>query len=315
MKKIVGLTLIVAVALALVVTAVPTQTTRAQGNTLVIESWRNDDLTIWEDVIIPAFNAQYPDIEVVFSPTAPDEYDAALGAKLESSTAGDLITCRPFDRSLELFNRGHLVSLNDLPGLEHFGDVARSAWITDDGSDVFCVPMASVIHGFIYNADAFAELGLEEPTTIDEFYAVLDAIKDSGMYAPLVMGTTDQWEAATMGYQNIGPVYWGGEEGRLALIDGTAKINDAQFVAPLEELAKWAPYLMEGYQAQAYPDSQNAFTLGLGAIYPTGSWEISGFRANADFELGAFPPPVLNDGDTCYISDHVDIALGLNAAS
>jgi raffinose/stachyose/melibiose transport system substrate-binding protein len=31
--------------------------------------------------------------------------------------------------------------------------------------------------------------------------------------------------------------------------------------------------------------------------------------------LGAFPPPVAAAGDTCYISDHTDIALGLNAAS
>ena len=31
--------------------------------------------------------------------------------------------------------------------------------------------------------------------------------------------------------------------------------------------------------------------------------------------MGAFPPPVPNAGDDCYISDHVDIAIGLNAAS
>ena len=100
-----------------------------------------------------------------------------LNTKLQGGTAGDLITCRPFDASLELFQQGHLASLNDLSGMENFSDVAKSAWITDDGSDVFCVPMASVIHGFIYNADAFEALGLEEPTTEAEFYAVLDAIK------------------------------------------------------------------------------------------------------------------------------------------
>ena len=31
--------------------------------------------------------------------------------------------------------------------------------------------------------------------------------------------------------------------------------------------------------------------------------------------MGAFPPPVKNAGDTCYISDHTDIAIGLNAKS
>ncbi|MCA9903615.1 MAG: carbohydrate ABC transporter substrate-binding protein [Anaerolineae bacterium] len=282
---------------------------------LVIESWRNDDLTIWEDTILPAFEAQYPNIDVVFSPSAPTEYNAALNAKLEGGTAGDLITCRPFDLSLGLFQAGYLASLNDLPGMENFGDVAKSAWITDDGSDVFCVPMASVIHGFIYNADIFAELGLEEPTTVSEFYAVLDAIKENGMYTPIVMGTNDQWEAATMGYQNIGPNYWKGEEGRLGLINGTAKYNEGGFLQAFEALAAWQPYLGDGYQAQTYSDSQNAFSLGLGAIYPAGSWDISVFRANADFELGAFKPPVPDGQTDCYISDHTDIAMGMNAAS
>jgi raffinose/stachyose/melibiose transport system substrate-binding protein len=283
--------------------------------TLTIESWRNDDLTIWEDTILPVFEAQYPNIDVVFAPTAPTEYNAALNAKLDGGTAGDLITCRPFDASLALFQQGYLASLNDLPGMDQFGDVAKSAWVTDDGSDVFCVPMASVIHGFLYNADIFAELSLEEPETLSAFYAVLDAIAADGQYTPLVMGTADQWESATMGFQNIGPNFWRGEEGRLGLIDGTAKYNEGGFLAAFEELAKWAPYLGEGYEAQSYPDSQNVFALGLGAIYPSGSWDIAVFRSTADFELGAFRPPVQDGQDECFISDHTDIAMGMNAAT
>jgi raffinose/stachyose/melibiose transport system substrate-binding protein len=286
----------------------------AQSGELTIESWRNDDLRIWNEQIIPAFNAKYPDIKVTFAPTAPTEYNAALAAKLEAGTAGDLITCRPFDASLELFNKGYLASLNDLPGMENFGDVAKSAWITDDGSDVFCVPMASVIHGFIYNKAIFDELGLSEPTTNEEFLALLQTIKDDGSYAPLVMGTKDQWEAATMGYQNIGPNYWAGEEGRKGLIAGTAKYNEGGFLQAFEALAAWQPFLIDGYEAVAYPDAQNAFSSGLGAIYPAGSWDISTFNA-AGVEMGAFRPLPPAGQEQCYISDHVDIAMGLNAAS
>lgn len=282
---------------------------------LVIESWRNDDLAIWEDSIIPAFEADNPNISVSFAPTAPAEYNAVLQTKLEGGTAGDLITCRPFDASLSLFESGFLASLNDVSAMSNFGDVAKSAWITDDGSDVFCVPMASVIHGFIYNADAFAELGLDVPETEDEFFAVLDAIKADGTYAPLAMGTTDQWEAATMGFQNIGPNYWAGETGRLALISGDGKLTDQAYVDTFTTLARWADYLPTGFEAVAYPDSQNLFTLGRAAIYPAGSWEISLFNEQAAFEMGAFKPPVKNAGDTCYISDHTDIALGMNATT
>lgn len=283
--------------------------------TLTIESWRNDDLKIWQEKLIPAFEAKNPGIKVNFAPTAPTEYNAALNAKLDAGSAGDLITCRPFDASLELFNKGHLADLTSLPGMENFSPVAKSAWTTDDGSKTFCVPMASVIHGFIYNKDAFDQLGIAVPTTEDEFFAALEKIKADGIYIPMAMGTKDLWEAATMGYQNIGPNYWKGEEGRLALIKGEQKLTDAAWVEPYKTLAKWKDYLGDGFQAQTYPDSQNLFTLGRAAIYPAGSWEISGFNTQAQFKMGAFPPPVKTAGDTCYISDHNDIGIGLNAKS
>ncbi len=290
-------------------------TATAQDVTLTIESWRNDDLTIWQDQIIPAFEAAHPGIKVQFTPSAPTEYNAALNSKLDAGSAGDLITCRPFDASLSLYQGGKLADLSGLAAMANFSDVAKSAWQTDDGAATFCVPMASVIHGFIYNKDAFDALGLAPPATMEEFYAALDKIKEDGTYVPMAMGTIDQWEAATMGYQNIGPNYWKGEEGRLALIKGEQKLTDEPWVAPFRELAKWKDYLGDGYEAQTYPDSQNLFTLGRAAIYPAGSWEISGFNAQAGFTMGAFPPPVAAAGDTCYISDHTDIAIGMNAAT
>lgn len=285
---------------------------QAEDVTLTVESWRNDDLAIWQEKIIPAFEAKNPGIKVVFAPTAPTEYNAALNAKLDAGSAGDLITCRPFDASLELFKKGHLAGLNDLPGMENFSPVAKAAWTTDDGATAFCVPMASVIHGFIYNKDAFDTLGISVPTTEAEFFAALDKIKAEGSYIPMAMGTKDLWEAATMGYQNIGPTYWKGEEGRAALIKGEQKLTDDAWVEPYRVLAKWKDYLGDGFEAQTYPDSQNLFTLGRAAIYPAGSWEIGLFNTQAKFKMGAFPPPVKNAGDTCYISDHNDIGVGLN---
>jgi raffinose/stachyose/melibiose transport system substrate-binding protein len=287
----------------------------AEDVTLTIESWRNDDLSIWQEKIIPAFEAENPGIKVKFTPSAPAEYNAVLNSKLDAGSAGDLITCRPFDTSLALYDKGHLASLADLSGMNNFSDVAKSAWITDDGKNPFCVPMASVIHGFIYNVEALEDAGVAVPATEAEFFAALDAIKAKGNYIPMAMGTADQWEAATMGYNNIGPNYWKGEEGRNALIAGTQKLTDDAWVEPYRQLAKWKDYLGDGFEAQSYPDSQNLFTLGRAAIYPAGSWEITGFNANADFKMGAFIPPVQNASDECHISDHTDIAIGMNANS
>ena len=288
----------------------------AQKTELKIESWRNDDLKIWRDTIIPAFEKQHPNIKVTFSPTAPAEYNAVLETKLKGGTAGDIVACRPFDASLNLYNAKQLTSLNDLKGLQNFSDVAKAAWTTDDGKTTFCVPTAAVIHGFLYNKALFKDLGLSEPKTEKEFLATLEKIKKNSRLAPLVMGTKDQWEAATMGYQNIGPTLWNGERGRTGLIKGTAQYNKGGFLQAFEALSRWTPYLPQGYQAIAYPDAQNLFAQGRGVIYPAGSWDISTFRQmNPKLELGAFPPYTFTSGQKCVINDHPDIGFGLNAAS
>lgn len=302
--------------LASLVTASVTVSSAALAATVItIESWRAEDQAIWDEKILPVFEKQYPDIDVQFKPTTATEYNAALNARLAGGTAGDIITCRPFDNALAMYDSGYLADIKSLEGLSNFSDVAKGAWSTDNGDASFCVPMASVIHGFMYNKEAFAELGIEVPTTEADFYAAMDKIKADGTYIPMAMGTKDQWEAATMGYTNVGPAYWGGEEGRLGLIDGSAKLTDDVFVEGFRQMAKWTPYLGDGFQAQGYTDSQNLFTLGRAAVYPTGSWEITGFQENADFEMGAFAPPKKDADSKCYISDHTDIGIGMNAAT
>jgi raffinose/stachyose/melibiose transport system substrate-binding protein len=283
------------------------------GVTLTIESWRSDDKQVWDDTIIPAFEEGHPDIHLKYQPTAPTEYNAALENKLDGGEAGDIIACRPFDISLELYDAGHLAAVDDLEGMDAFGDIARSGWITDDGSTTYCVPIASVIHGFYYNKEAFDALNLQVPETMADFHTVLDAIAQDGTYTPIAQGTGDQWDIAEVDYTGIGPNYWKGEQGRQAIIDGQAKFTDTAYVAPLEEMATWGRYMPNGFEALTNDDSKVFFANGDGAIYPGGSWDITGFERDADFDIGVFKPPVPNGGDPCYISDHVDIGMGMNA--
>ncbi|MES2739719.1 MAG: ABC transporter substrate-binding protein [Pseudomonadota bacterium] len=287
----------------------------AQAGTLAIESWRVDDKALWETVLIPAFQKSHPGITVTFTPTAPTEYDSSLAARLAGGTAGDLIACRPFDVALSLYRKGHLDQLDGKPGMQNFPATAQVAWQTDDGKQTFCMPIASVIHGFLYNKAIFKKLNLQPPKTEAQFFSVLDAVKKSGTTAPLALGTADQWESSQIVFTNIGPNYWHGEQGRKALIDGSAKLTDAPFVGALEYEAKLGSYLSKGASAQTYGDSQNLFALGRAAIYPAGSWDIAYFNQTKGLELGAFPPPVRHDGDKCYISDHMDIGMGVNTKS
>ena len=286
----------------------------AEDVTITIESWRSDDQAIWDEQIIPVFEAAYPHIDVVFAPTTPLEYPPALRTRLEGGIAGDLITCFPFDRSRELFEDGHLASLSDLDGIDSFGPSAQNAWLSADGSTPYCVPIASIIQGFYYNVDALNELGLSVPETESEFFGVLQAILDDGTYTPIGTGLAE-WEAEHILFQNIGANYWKGEEGRLALINGEDKVTDQEYIDTFDTLARLGPFMHRGASGITYPDGKILFETGQAVIYPGGSWEISGFDANADFEFDAFRTPRPDDQDECYIVDHIDLAIGLNPAS
>lgn len=286
---------------------------QATAGTLVIDSWRVDDKALWETVLIPAFERTHPDVQVRFAPLDPIEYDAALATRLARGTAGDLIACRPFDASLALYRKGYLERLDGKAGMQHFTPAARVAWQTDDGKSTFCMPVASVIHGFLYNKAIFRKLDLQPPRTVDDFFAVLEVLKKAGV-TPLALGTKDQWEASQIVFTNIGPNYWRGEAGRAALIAGRARLTDAPYVDALRFEARLGGYLGKGAATQGYGASQAQFAAGQAAIYPTGSWDIAYFGKTA-LELGAFAPPVPRAGQPCFISDHMDLGIGVNKKS
>ncbi|WP_378081132.1 ABC transporter substrate-binding protein [Aeromonas bestiarum] len=280
---------------------------------LVIESWRIDDKALWEQKIIPAFEAAHPGIQVKFNGVQNVDYMPTLWASLKDGKAGDLITCRPFDDSLALFKAGHLAELTEMSGMENFPSFAQSPWQTDSGAQTFCVPMASVIHGFFYNKKIFSELGLTVPQTRDAFFAALDKVKADGRYVPLAMSGSESWVSSELGFQNIGPNYWKGEDGRLALIGGQERLDNPQYVKVFEELARWRPYLGEGGESRDYATTNELFTSGKAAFYVAGSWEIAPFTGKVDF--GVMRPPVAKQGDGCFFTDHTDIGMGLNPAS
>ena len=201
--------------------------------------------------------------------------------------------------------------------MENFSDVAKSAWIDRRRRQTtFCVPMASVIHGFIYNKDAFDKLGIAVPTTEAEFFAALDKIKADGTYIPMAMGTNDQWEAATMGYQNIGPNYWKGEEGRQALIKGEQKLTDAHWVEPYADACQvegLSRRRLRGADLSGQPEPVHARPRRRSIRPARGKSPASTRRPSSRWAPSRRRSK--NAGDTCYISDHTDIAIGLNAKS
>ncbi|MGL4752928.1 MAG: ABC transporter substrate-binding protein [Aeromonadaceae bacterium] len=285
----------------------------AMSTTLTMETWRVDDQALWQQTLLPLLHKTAPDLDVKLNPVKTSEYDATLQQRLENKTAGDLIICRPYDQSLALFKAGHLVDLTDFPGMENFPSFAKSAWQTDTGAATFCLPIASVIQGFFYNVDIFKQLQLTPPTTREEFFAVLERIRQDGRYLPLALAAHDNWVVSELGFLNIGPAYWKGEDGRLALIHGESTFTSAPFVAAFDELRQWRPYIGPAAESRTEAQTVADFANGKAAIIVAGSWSIPQFTGKVNF--AAFHPPVGKRGDACYFVDHTDMGIGINSAS
>ena len=285
----------------------------AVASELVLETWRVEDATLWKEKILPAFAAKHPDIKVSLHTIPSSDYDTQVQQLLADGKAGDLITCRPYDASLNLFKKGYLEDLTDFPGMENFPSFAKAAWQTDTGAQGFCLPVASVIQGFYYNKTLFKEAGLEVPNTRDAFFAALDKFKADGKVQPLALAAHDNWVVSELGYQNIGPNYWKGEDGRIALIDGKARFTDAAYRGVFEELARWRDYAGAAPADVTEGKAIELFTSGQAAVLPAGSWAISQLNGKVDY--GVFPPPVAQNGDNCFFTDHTDMGIGINSKS
>ena len=284
-----------------------------EKTTITLATWRTEDTVLWETEVIPVFEAEHPDIKVVYQPTDTNDYNATVQASIEGGTAADLIMCRPFDVNRAWIADGYFDDLSGLEAVSTFSDTALAAWTGEDGTP-YCVPTASVLAGFYYNKAIFDELGLEIPTTMDEFYGVLDAVQKDGTYAPIALGSADGWQLAYNVLYSLGPNYWKGEEGRLGLIDGTQKLTDPDFVDAFQATADLIPYLPEGYQSLSYEDMMQLFTLGQAAILPDGSWDITA-ATSTGLDVGVFAAPVVAEGDQRYLQEMPDMAIGLSATS
>lgn len=303
--------LLLSIVLVLVVGMVVPAQAQDEKVTLVMGSWRVDDVAQME-TILAAFNAEYPNIEVVFDPTNPPDYNATLQSQFETGTAPDLMYLRSFATGRGLYDQGFIADISDLPGLhDAFSEEALSVWSTEDGVN-YGVPALAVSHGIYYNMDLFAELGLEVPQTWEDLLVVAQALEDAG-YDAFANASGDPWTIAEIVFMNIAPTFIGGYEGRMAYLNGERCFNDENAVAAFQAVADLGPYVPEDQAALTYYDSQQIFLLGEAGMWLGGSWDIPLFESEEpDFEWSVFAIPAPAGQDMGYVTFHLDAGMGMN---
>jgi raffinose/stachyose/melibiose transport system substrate-binding protein len=281
---------------------------------LTFWSWRTEDVDAYE-TFIDAFQEMEPGIDVDFEPYRNTEYNTILSTAMQGGGGPDIAHLRAYGGMEPLAQAGHLVRLDgEIAQLQDFDPgILLGATNRADGG-VYGVPFALQTIQVLYNVTMFEELGLEEPTTWDEFIAVAEALQESGVNA-LANGTSDPWTVETL-FGGVAPSYYGCTAFFDEISAGATDFTDPRFRAGLERMTMIEPYLAENHTGIGYTDMQTLFAFEQAGMLIGGSYEL-GVMAdlNPMLEIGAFPVPPQNAGDETCISFYVDGSYGVNAAT
>lgn len=163
----------------------------------------------------------------------------------------------------------------------------------------FHISQDTGMQGVVYNKDIFEDLGLSIPTNFEEFLAVCEKIKASGV-TPVFMPYKDNWSA------NIWPA---------AAFANFASKNDPTFFDDLNsnkrkwsDIPEFQTFLQQQYEVykQGYTNADvlsDSYDMAVGkflnkevAMMFMGDWLIEGvLQQDPDMRLGVFPIPSEQD--------------------
>ena len=199
-------------------------------------------------------------IKIDFQISPDAQWRDLIKVKLDSGEAPDIICVdTPIGLASSIHMDEYCVDLSDQEWVERMDESARSAVSVDDKT--YGITFAGAkMYFYLYNKDIFNELGLEVPTTYEEFKDVCQTILDSG--------TTPIYEATTNGWHQVLPLF---ETGGLWLADDPEIYNELnanekdlddipQLLTIIEQLQECAEagYFGEDYLSNAWENAKEA---------------------------------------------------------
>ena len=152
---------------------------------------------------------------------------------------------------------------------------------------------AQLIPLVFYNQAIFDEVGVEVPTTWDEFLQVSQAIKDAG-HIPMLMCGAEPWCASFPAVGLVSQNVLGDDpDWMLKRKAGEVTFSDPEFVGAMQMLQDLNDlgYIDEAALGTDFATANQTFYDGGAAMYMQGSWFIGYPPDDMGFEMGAFILP------------------------
>lgn len=268
-----------------------------------------------------AYKAMNPDVTIdIEVRPGGGEGDNIVKTRLATGAMADVFSYNSGSLFQAINPTQNLLPLTD----EAFQDGVQDSFksVVSAGGEVYGAPFAPAMGGGIfYNKPIYEELGLEVPTTWDEFMANNEAIKEAGKVA-VIQTYADTWTSQLFVLSDFYNV--------LADAPDFAEkftANEAKFATTpaalrgfekLQEVAE-AGYFNADFGAATYADGVRMIAMGEGAHYPMLTFAVGAIAETApDYldDVGFFAQPgdsAESNGLTTWMPDSVYVAA--NTAS
>jgi raffinose/stachyose/melibiose transport system substrate-binding protein len=251
------------------------------------------------------FEAENPGVTVELSAMAHEDMVDKLAAAFQSGDLPDIYMERGGG---ELANHVDAELTRDLSedAAEEIEKIGGSVagWQVD--GKTYALPFSVGVVGVWYNKELFAKAGITEPpTTMAEFYDVIEQLKAAGI-TPMSVGAGDKWPAAH--YWNYGALR-SCEEDVLKDAVGSLDFSDPCFIKAgeeVEDLLETKPFNPGFLTTAAQEGATSASGLLVTekvAMEMQGHWEPGVMQGLTDDgkglgeKTGWFPFPAVEDGD------------------
>jgi len=254
------------------------------------------------EALIEAFEAENPDITVKLeSQPAGTEGDNLMKTKLATGEMEDVFYYNSGSLFQALNPDQNLVPLDDQPWVGDLIDTMTAVVSTENG--IYGAPFGATQAGaVVYNKKVYADLGLEVPTSWDEFTANNEAIKAAGI-TPVIQTYGDTWTSQLFILGDFGNVLAQDEDWADEYTAGKRKYADEPALQGFanQQAGFEAGWWNQDYASAVYDDGARMVATGEGAHYPILTGIVSTFQQNFPDELeniGVFPLPAQNAEDT-----------------
>lgn len=265
------------------------------------------------DAIIAKFEAENPDIRVVQNQVA--DADTIIRTLLVKDKAPDVITLNGNGNFGRLAQAGVFYDFSDEPVLDAINPAVQEilADLGNKKGEVNSLGYVNNANGIIYNADIFAEQGIEVPTTWDELIAACEQLQDAGIQ-PIYATLADSWTAVPsfngLGAYAVQDGFFDEMRAEGEDVGPDSPASFAQdFAEPLARELQLYSYAQDGYRGATYDEGNAAFARGEAAMLLQGIWAVNGIKqVNPDIEAAIFPYPTDAEADRVIVSG-VDVTV------